>query len=768
MTRNGQTSKRLILSNLGLILLCAVINGCCLTHVATLKNRNLSVHVNSKHGQITEIENHLTGEKWHFDSSEFAIITTEGQIDPSQMKLDGIRRKPDHLTFELSGKGCRVELHYELGDDWVEKWITLRADRPLTLNRIEMGRRRFHPGAFDAIHPHSDNTLYNVPICWFLRKGSGGLYTGIEFPFTDAQMDAGGMCLSYGGRDTEWDPSRRDAIPDTHDGPEDRPMRVKPADMGITIQAGQIFTGEKEFIGVYRNAKNIYKKQLAGTQFYHKIQHDGVPRILTTTPETLDWGEVWAMQKFMRHVLPPVRSITHKGFVYYLNGYWGKLPPEPANSSQIPIYAEVINRLQKNMDVSVIGPMPFWMAMEPFFKRDSKFVRTVGKDGTFHVNEAMQTILDNALARGVTIASASEGKSHYREDRPDWKRVYPADYPANLSKNPGELCWADPAAAEWFYQLHDYVFTHYGKYLKFWCWDGGWLPGEPPSSRIWDCAGKNHGHATINTAYLAFKNVMNIFQRLREKHPEVLLAFCWVAKSGGPWSLKDVYVNENYYENPGPDDLRFQWWYMQNSSFVPPDRNMAQIWFEWKAGYKGGEITRDYRYGLMTALSSGHDFGFLVQQPTFEGINEGERNAKGREYYDFMRRWREWASRNIDVLRQKRDLFGQPLRAGGIDGSAHILGDHGFIFLFNPTQERHIGRIVLDDRIGLDRGWRFLIRQIFPEPGCEVGVYRRNQPILVDLPAGECRLLEITPSKHGQSSKLINSPNGADIQDAFQ
>jgi hypothetical protein len=116
-------------------------------------------------------------------------------------------------------------------------------------------------------------------------------------------------------------------------------------------------------------------------------------------------------------------------------------------------------------------------------------------------------------------------------------------------------------------------------------------------------------------------------------------------------------------------------------------------------------------------------------------------------------------------LKIKRDIFGQPLRPNGIDGNAHCVDDHGFIFVFNPTGDRHIGRIPLDDRIRLTSGKGFHVRVIYPESSESLGSYEYGKPVLVDMPAGECKLLEVVPHAGAPISPVI--PSGADIQDAF-
>ena len=58
----------------------------------------------------------------------------------------------------------------------------------------------------------------------------------------------------------------------------------------------------------------------------------------------------------------------------------------------------------------------------------------------------------------------------------------------------------------------------------------------------------------------------------------------------------------------------------------------------------------------------------------------------------WFRHWIDWTDANKDHLRHTRTILGQPA-IGKVDGTAAILGDSGFVFLFNPNGRRRGGRI---------------------------------------------------------------------------
>src|SRR5437868_11650353 len=80
----------------------------------------------------------------------------------------------------------------------------------------------------------------------------------------------------------------------------------------------------------------------------------------------------------------------------------------------------------------------------------------------------------------------------------------------------------------------------------------------------------------------------------------------------------------------------------------------------------------------------------------------------------WFRSWLDWTDANIEVLRNVRPILGQPM-LGHVDGSAAFMGDHGFIFLFNPNYRPLSAEFKLDASIGLKEGKRFLLRQLYPD-----------------------------------------------------
>jgi len=131
-----------------------------------------------------------------------------------------------------------------------------------------------------------------------------------------------------------------------------------------------------------------------------------------------------------------------------------------------------------------------------------------------------------------------------------------------------------------------------------------------------------------------------------------------------------------------------------------------------------------------------------------------------------LRRWKAWATDNMQYLRDRVDLFGQPCRQGGIDGSAHIIDDRGFIFVFNPWPEEKWGSIPLIDLIGLKAGQRFSLDEISTGQAIRLAVHDKGDDFTFSIAAKSAMLIELKPTTTQLSP--AQSPTDVKIQPAFR
>ena len=134
-------------------------------------------------------------------------------------------------------------------------------------------------------------------------------------------------------------------------------------------------------------------------------------------------------------------------------------------------------------------------------------------------------------------------------------------------------------------------------------------------------------------------------------------------------------------------------------------------------------------------------------------------------------RWRVWASHNHRYLRIKRDLFPAPGYAR-VDGSAHVVEDRGFLFLF-PTGLQPNSHTTQDDEgiaakvrdyekavrasiklnrwLGLEENPQavFTIREVYPVEGRPLGTYNYGDTLLYDMPRDSAVIVSLEPAEGG-------------------
>lgn len=151
--------------------------------------------------------------------------------------------------------------------------ITNRSPQPLVLDTIVLCQVSFDPApvqvlfhraGFVSTHPLISP---DVPINLFLRDSGGGFFFGIENPYFGLVRSGARFSLQFQPR---W-----------------------------LLPIGESFTSDPAFLGAYKS-EGIYA--FKRTQ---AARAGSAP--LTGAQEILDWGEVWAMQDLLQHVLSPGR-----------------------------------------------------------------------------------------------------------------------------------------------------------------------------------------------------------------------------------------------------------------------------------------------------------------------------------------------------------------------------------------------------------------------------------------------------------------------------
>ena len=209
-------------------------------------------------------------------------------------------------------------------------------------------------------------------------------------------------------------------------------------------------------------------------------------------------------------------------------------------------------------------------------------------------------------------------------------------------------------------------------------------------------------------------------------------------KRGGPWALRYLNADDNYYETNGADVNRMETWHNQNDRFRPVYKNYIAIFGRGKA---------DFQFNVISTISTS----------SYCQIGPGFKALEIEENRHFLKKWRRWATENHKYFKVKRDLFQCP-GDSAIDGSAHIIKDRGFIFLFPGGFDKKVkhekilrASIPINRWLGLKEkpAALYQLKEIYPAKGVGLGIYRYGDEFTYIMPKDSTVILSIVPVEAG-------------------
>lgn len=291
-----------------------------------------------------------------------------------------------------------------------------------------------------------------------------------------------------------------------------------------------------------------------------------------------------------------------------------------------------------------------------------------------------------------------------------------------------------------------------------------------------------------------------VLETLRQRMPDLVIDGRQAYHLYGPWTwLAGSYPHPTYHDEqpesfvPFPDlnfdrvsaaRQRYTAWRYRNVDFAPseivpgfithqtPRLDSAGRLPETKTD-KGVLLTRfrardwDYlgwRYSLLSSIATGgwnHVVNMIPARDPEEDRHFSEEDQA------WFRRWIEWTRANRELLRHTRTILGEPA-LGRVDGTAAIREDRGYLFLFNPNARRLSVEVPLDASIGLTRGGRYLVEEVYPVEGRAIGkpgagIWDHGDRLAVRMDGQSALVLAVgpAPATAMREPRLFNAPGTA-------
>ncbi len=126
----------------------------------------------------------------------------------------------------------------------------------------------------------------------------------------------------------------------------------------------------------------------------------------------------------------------------------------------------------------------------------------------------------------------------------------------------------------------------------------------------------------------------------------------------------------------------------------------------------------------------------------------------------WFRQWIDWTTANKEFLRQTRTILGQPA-IGKVDGTSAIIGNRGYVFLFNPNGRRLDAEFSLDATIGFRGSGAIRLKELYPlenrlvgKPGS--GLWSAGDRVSISMDGGSALVLEVQPASAASSRRCCS------------
>lgn len=259
-----------------------------------------------------------------------------------------------------------------------------------------------------------------------------------------------------------------------------------------------------------------------------------------------------------------------------------------------------------------------------------------------------------------------------------------------------------------------------------------------------------------NSSYAQWWGWRRVLQTLRHAMPRIVIDGRQSYQLYGPWSwLGGTYPHPTgtdeqpesftpfpdlHFDRVSADRLRYVNYWYRNYQFAPTElipgyithqtersRDMEIKLPDGKIIEKSEMMWHDYRlrdwdylgwkYSLISSIGTA-GWNNVVNMIPARDMEEYQHFSDPDKRW--FRDWLRWTTEHKELLRHTRSILDSPA-IGNVDGTSAIMGDHGYVFLFNPNYKQHTANIKLDSSIGLAGGSSFTIREIYPRNGVLIG-----------------------------------------------
>jgi hypothetical protein len=675
-----------------------------------LENASLKLTLSSR-GAIERIENKLSSESLVFTSDQFVVEADGKHLSNEDAEITLIASQ---ATFTYPS-GITLTYTLEPACAFFRRQLTLSNASAVRLTKVTLGQSSFAEPVSEVVHY---TTFIAAPTVEFLRQQRGGFFTGIENPFFQAESTTGSLALSY--------------------------------EPGLILQPHEGYTSEPQFVGVYR--RNGVMVEDSGRMFRYNANGSGY--------KPLDRNEIRAMRAFALDYLAPTqdrfRSINYQ--------FFHPLPLMPDAGWKKDYHLHALD-----VFAQIGGDMLIFRPLYRYTKPDERraYWNVIPEDSGHPARQIVEHARAKNLGVGFYMGCAAHGKEGnaaglpFRPEMTGWKK---SDAEGRRAT---DNCLACDAYFDWWFTVQNNTIQRYG--LAQWSWD-------PSLGSGMNCHDEGHGHIANRGGYKGWRRCIELMDRLKAANPGLFIQGFYGTKQFGLWGLKHVDQHEVLNEQTiivsthhhqisddrqNADGLRFQNNWSMRFRFTPAVMGHSLTHRVGEGGFDPELVKawdfEGWKYSVMSSLAvAGSVMPTIL--PSEADLVPG--------YVEFYSQWMKWAKDNFASV-NATEPFGEQVQPGSVDGYSRIIGDRGFIFLFNGNPRSSEITFEIGDEINLQAIGTYVLRQLYPteqtQPIADANGrsrFARGEKARIIVPANDLYLFELR--RVGAESQAIPLPSAKD------
>ncbi len=400
-----------------------------------------------------------------------------------------------------------------------------------------------------------------------------------------------------------------------------------------------------------------------------------------------------------------------------------------------------------------------------FFALGQKIRKGEWVPGRDPVPASLRSMIDAGAARGLGYLAYAYPSLPFLQD-PAWTAWTGGELSGRRGVDTGQRTFQD----WWVRTLLDFTTATGAAGFSF---DHWWMAIDDPAA---------------TSRYAQWAGARRVLEELRRRKPDIVMDGRQQYMNFGPWTwlagsyphptLTDeqpesfVAFPDLHTDRVSANRQRFAAWKYRVERFAPPEIMPGYITHQTERTDGQNVMRRDrfrprdwdllgWKFSLFSSIGTApfnHTISYIpARDPDeFKALNETDAA--------FFRRWLDWTDEHADILRALRPILGPPM-IGHVDGTAAVVGDRGFLFLFNPNYRAIDVAFALDASIGLTEGSQFLVRELHPEEGRligkpVVGFWRRGDEVSLAVRPTEALVLQIEPAPAELDRPLLFNVTG--------